>query len=71
MFMSDYGHKRSFSVGIAEFLYEMVYLKFFYYEFYKILDISFHIKILRFPLRKISPVNYRLGHVTECLKIRL
>ena len=35
---------------------------FFYYEFYKILDTSFHTKILQFPLKRISSVNYRLRH---------
>ena len=69
--MSDYGHERYFSVGPAEYFYEMVYLKFFNYGFYKILDISFHTKILQFPLRRISSVNYWLGHVPEYLKTRL
>ena len=32
---------------------------FFYYEFYKSLDISFHTKILQFPLRRISSLNFR------------
>ena len=44
---------------------------FFYYGFYKTLDISFHTKILHSPLGRISFVNYRLRHVTEYLTIRL
>ena len=35
----------------------------FYYEFYKILDISFNTKILQFRLRRISSVKHHLRHV--------
>ena len=44
---------------------------FFYYRFYKTLDISFHTKILHSPVGRISFVNYRLRHVTEYITIRL
>ena len=37
----------------------------FYYEFHKISDISFHTKLLQFPLRRISSVNYQLRHVID------
>ena len=38
---------------------------FFYYEFYKILDISFHTNTLHSPLGNISSVNHRLKGMSQ------
>ena len=56
---------------VAKFAQSIVLFSLLFYEFQKILDISFHTKTLQFPLRRISSVNYRLIHATDHITIRL
>ena len=56
---------------IIQFADDNLFILIFYYELYKLhIDILFHTKILMFQLRRISSVNYWLGHVIEHIAVR-